>query len=97
MASERGWWALTATVELDDYDRKHIAGLVGKGFTEGEVLGKPPTSGVIPSSWIGLTGMMKASSLLELLNAVDKRGVAHDDTEAVSAVWRDLRGPTKRG
>jgi len=38
MATERGWWTLTSTVELDGDDREHIAGLIRDGFTAGEVV-----------------------------------------------------------
>lgn len=37
MATERGWWNLTTTVELSDEDRAHIASMIKDGFTEGEV------------------------------------------------------------
>lgn len=42
MAKERGWWDLDLhdqrMGDLSDADRDHIAGLIQKGFTSGELV-----------------------------------------------------------
>jgi len=42
MAKERGWWDLDLhdqrMDDLSDMDRDHIAGLIQKGFTSGELV-----------------------------------------------------------
>lgn len=46
--------------------------------------------GSIPSSWMGITGVMSAQPHLALLEEVDKRGIDHKDLAAVAAVWKEL-------
>ena len=41
MAKTRGWWTLTTTVEPDEVDLEHIARLIKKGFTSGEICEDP--------------------------------------------------------
>lgn len=42
MATQRGWWKLASNVDLTEADREHIAGLIGEGYTEGEVCSDDP-------------------------------------------------------
>jgi len=47
-------------------------------------------SGVVPSSWFGITETMSARKLLKLLDEVKKRGIDVYDLPAVRAVWIEM-------
>jgi len=38
MATESGWWNLSATVIPNEFDLEHIAKLIAEGFTSGEIV-----------------------------------------------------------
>lgn len=51
---------------------------------------KSPRTGVVPSSWMGITGQLGATAHLQLLAAVDEAGVEHGDLDAVRRIWQQL-------
>lgn len=46
--------------------------------------------GAVPSAWLDITGDWRASSLLALLEAVNRKRIAHTDLRAVRDVWERL-------
>ena len=35
---KRGWWKITYTIEPNEVDLEHIAGLIKQGYIEGEMI-----------------------------------------------------------
>ena len=35
---KRGWWKITYTIEPNEVDLEHIAGLIQQGYIEGEMV-----------------------------------------------------------
>jgi hypothetical protein len=46
--------------------------------------------GNVPASWFGITRVMSAEPHLALLEEVDRRGINHNDLDAVENVWLEL-------
>ena len=42
MAKENGWWNLEVSTEISDADWEHIAKMIRKGFTGGEICEDEP-------------------------------------------------------